>query len=157
MPAVLSRQSRPKSYTQSVSIAVGCFMIIIGLSSLLNPEFMGLHLSAMHSLVLSAGGCFAIWAGTITDTLQAYRVSLALGIFFALNAIAGFLLGEPGTPQVGYDAPDDLLLRLAPGFLELATLDHIFHTLLAIFFISGAYSWKRHHLKRTKRKVAHEI
>lgn len=139
-------QSHKKNYTQTVSIAVGCVMIVIGLAGILNPEFMGLHLSAMHSLVLCAGGSLAIWAATTNDSRKAYYADLGLGIFFALNAIAGFILGSPGDPGVGYGARDDLLLRIAPGFVELATLDHILHTVLAVFFFTGAVSWKRHHL-----------
>lgn len=136
---------RKKSYTQTMSIAVGSFMILIGLSGILNPEFMGMHLSAMHTLVLIATGSLAIWGAMNVDRKKSYLVSLGLGIFFALHALAGFILGEPGTPRVGYDAPDDLLLRIAPGFLELGTVDHGVHAFLAIFFISGAISWRRHH------------
>lgn len=136
---------RKKTYTQTVSIAVGCFMILIGLSGILNPEFMGMHLSAMHTLVLIGTGGLSVWAAHQPNMRRAYRVSLGLGIFFALHALAGFILGEPGTPRVGYDAPDDLLLRIAPGFLELGTVDHGVHAFLAIFFISGAISWRRHH------------
>lgn len=136
-----------KNYTQTVSIAVGCVMMVIGLAGILNPEFLGLHLSAMHSLVLCAGGSLAIWAATTNDSRKAYYADLGLGIFFALNAIAGFILGLPGLPGVGYEAKDDLLLRIAPGFVELATLDHILHTFIALFFFTGALSWKRHHTK----------
>ena len=140
-----------KNYTQTVSIAVGCVMMVIGLAGILNEEFLGLHLSAMHSLVLCAGGSLAIWAATTNDSRKAYYADLGLGIFFALNAIAGFILGSPGMPGVGYDAKDDLLLRIAPGFVELATLDHILHTVIALFFFTGAFSWKRHHMTDSVR------
>jgi hypothetical protein len=136
---------KKKTYTQTVSIAVGCLMIVIGLSGILNPEFMGMHLSAMHTLVLIGTGSLAIWAAHKANKKRAYQVSMGLGIFYAIHALAGFLLGEPGTPRVGYDAPDDFLLRIAPGFLELGTVDHGVHAFLAIFFISGAVSWRRHH------------
>lgn len=135
---------RKKIYVQTVSIAVGCFMILIGLSGILNSEFMGMHLSAMHTMVLIATGALAVWAAHQSKKKKAYRVSLGLGVFYAIHALAGFILGEPGTPRVGYDAPDDLLLRIAPGFLELGTVDHVVHAFLAIFFISGAVSWRRH-------------
>ncbi len=149
--AVRQVRTHKKNYTQTVSIAVGCVMMVIGLAGILNPEFMGLHLSAMHSLVLCAGGSLAIWAATTNDSRKAYYADLGLGIFFALNAIAGFILGSPGNPGVGYGAQDDLLLKIAPGFVELATLDHILHTVLAVFFFTGAFSWKRHHHSKGAR------
>ncbi len=137
---------RKKNYTQTVSIAVGSLMILIGLAGFLYPEFMGLHLSVMHSFVLSGGGAVAIWAATSNDSKKAYYTDLALGIFFALNAIAGFALGEPGMPGVGYEGRDLLLVRYAPGFIELGTVDHIVHTFISIFFFTGAFSWKRRHM-----------
>lgn len=154
MPTMNTVSSKPtynrhtlarKNYTQTVSIAVGSFMIIIGLAGILNEEFMGLHLSAMHSLVLCASGSSAIWAATLEKTRKTYYVDLGLGIFFALNAIAGFMLGSPGVPGVGYEGADSLLLRIAPGFIELGLLDHLLHTFFSIFFFTGAFSWKRHH------------
>lgn len=136
---------RKKNYTQTVSILVGCLMIVIGLAGFLNPEFMGLHLSVMHSFVLTGSGAVAIWAASSNDSKKAYRVDIILGVFFAINAIAGFMLGEPGIPGVGYDARDELLLKIAPGFLELGTIDHILHTFFSVFFFTGAFSWKRNH------------
>lgn len=147
---------RKKSYTQTVTIAMGCLLMIIGLSGILNPEFMGMHLSAMHSLVLVASGCLSIWGATDRNSRNAYYVDLGLGIFFALNAIAGFILGSAGVPGVGYDAPDALLLRIAPGFVELGLVDHCVHTFLSLFFFTGAFSWKRrhHHGQTHARKEA---
>lgn len=145
---------RKKNYTQTVSIAMGCLLMVIGLAGILNPEFMGLHLSAMHTLVLVASGCLSIWGATHHDARKAYYVDLVLGIFFALNAIAGFALGSLGTPGVGYDAPDALLLRIAPGFIELGLVDHCVHAFLSLFYFTGAFSWKRrHHAGDHSRKV----
>jgi hypothetical protein len=138
---------KTRNYTQTVSIAVGCFLMLIGLSGILNPAFMGLHLPPMHSAVLVGGGCLSIWSGIVDDSHKAYLSNLGLGIFFALNAIAGWILGEPGQPQVGHDARDQLLVKIAPGFIELGLVDHILHTVLAIVFVSGAISWKIHHRK----------
>lgn len=136
---------RKKNYTQTVTIALGCLMILIGLSGMLNDEFMGLHLPVMHSFVLTGAGALAIWSATQNKSRKAYYVDLALGIFFALNAIAGFMLGTPGTPTVGYEGRDQMLVKYAPGFIELGTVDHFLHAFLAVFFITGALSWKRHH------------
>jgi hypothetical protein len=133
-----------KSYAQSVSIVVGSFLIVLGLSGILNPEFMGLHLSAMHSLVLTASGILSLWSGTTNDKTRVYYTSLGLCIFFALHTLVGFLMGGPGTPSVGYDAPDELLVRIAPGFLELGTVDHVLHFLLGVFYFTGILSLNKH-------------
>lgn len=136
---------KKKNYTQTVSIAMGCLMIVIGLAGILNPGFIGMHLSAMHSLVLCGSGSLSIWGATQPDTRKAYYVDVILTIFFAANAIAGFLLGSMQTPGVGYEAPDALLLKIAPGFVELGLVDHCVHAFLTLFFFTGAVSWKRHH------------
>lgn len=149
----LRSPERPKTYSQSSLITLGCLLIVIGMAGLLNPEFMGLHLSAMHSLVLSASGCLSIWGAKQENSKLSYKISIVLGAFFAINAVAGFFLGKPGVPQVGYDARDELLIRVAPGFIELGMLDHIFHTILAVFFLISAYSWVSHR----KRRVIHEV
>lgn len=155
MPTTLTHKSssnryyqtsvKKKSYTQTVSIAMAGLMILFGLAGILNPGFMGMHLSAMHVFVLVASGCLAIWGATNVDRRKAYHVDLLLGCFFAANAIAGFMLGQFGTPGVGYESPDALLLRIAPGFVELGLVDHCVHAFLSLFFFTGAISYKRHH------------
>ena len=148
MPTTLTRRTghyernlpSKKIYAQTLSIALGSFLIVLGLSGILTPEFMGLHLSAMHSLVLTASGILSIWSGTSNAVGRVYYTCLGLCIFFALHTFVGFLMGEPGTPSVGYDAPDELLVRIAPGFLELGTADHVLHFLLATFYFTGVLS-----------------
>lgn len=152
MPAVLTRRpgqyernvSHRKNYSQTLCIVVGSFLIVLGLSGILTPEFMGLHLSPMNSLVLFASGIMSIWSGNSNVIMSTYYTSIGLCIFFALHAFVGFLMGEPGVPSVGYDAPDELLVRIAPGFLELGTVDHVLHFLLAVFYFTGALSVSKH-------------
>jgi hypothetical protein len=134
-----------KTYSQTVNIATGCLMVIFGLSGILNPSFIGMHLGTMHVLVLLVTGAFAIWSSTFGDDRRIFLTCAGLSIFYYLHAFAGLFLGSPGIPQIGYDRPDELLLRIAPGFLELATMDHIFHAVLATLFLSGAISWKQRH------------
>ncbi len=152
MPAILTRRpaqyeqniSHRKNYSQTLCIIVGSFLTVLGLSGILTPEFMGLHLSPMHSLVLVASGIMSIWSGNSNDMTRTYYTSIGLCIFFALHTFVGFLMGEPGVPSVGYDAPDELLVRIAPGFLELGTVDHVLHFLLAVFYFTGALSLNKH-------------
>ncbi|MGE3611285.1 MAG: hypothetical protein AB7I27_16955 [Bacteriovoracaceae bacterium] len=136
---------KKKIYIQTLSILLGCFMIIIGLAGILNPGFAGLHLSLMHSLMLCATGVLSIWSGEIKDTHRSYYICMGLGFWFSIHAVAGYIVGSPGIPTVGYDSPDSMLIKIAPGFLELGRVDHILHSLLAIFFFSGAYSWAKAH------------
>lgn len=137
---------RRKNYTQMVCIALGAVMMVIGLAGILNPEFMGMHLSAMHSLVLCGSGALSIWGANQRQRRKAYYVSIGLGVFYALHAISGFVLGEPGNPGVGYAMRDQTLLKIMPGFLELGQVDHTVHAFLALFFMTAAYSWKKHHM-----------
>ena len=95
----------------------------------------------MHCFVLGASGLLAIWSGLIDDRTKAFAVNLGLGIFFMLNAVAGFILGRPGT-KGGINVSDELILKVAPGFLELTTKDHLLHLLLAILFIGEGIIWK---------------
>jgi len=116
-----STSVQKKNYTQTVTIALGCLLILIGLSGMLNDEFMGPHLPIMHSFVLTGSGALAIWAASQNRGRNAYYVG------------------------VGYEGRDQMLVKYAPGFIELGTVDHFLHAFLAVFFITGALSWKLHH------------
>jgi hypothetical protein len=148
-----------KPYTQSISMVLGPVMIVIGLSGALDSQFMGLHLSFMHVLVLLSTGALALWGSTREWKRVSFRIDLGLGIFYIIHAIVGFSLGRPGVPGVGYDAPDGLLIKIAPGFLELGTLDHILHGLLGVLFLTGAFSWYRHlgHERTSNREIILEM
>lgn len=123
----------PNNYNapQGISLEIGFLLLMVAFGGVLNPLFIGLHLSPMHCFVLAASGLIAVWAGLSQNRSRMFLVEVALGAFFLLNAIAGFLFSSPGT-----------LLRVAPGFLELSTLDHILHLALAGFFLSEAAIWK---------------
>ncbi len=163
MPTTLTRRTdhyernlpNKKNYSQTLSISLGSFLMVLGLSGILNPEFMGLHLSAMHSLVLTSTGILSIWVGTTGDKMRLYYTSIGFCLFFGLHTLVGFLMGEPGTPTVGYDAPDELLVRIAPGFLELGTVDHVLHFLLAVFYFTGALSLNKHSREvKNRRRIS---
>lgn len=131
------------SYVQTVNMAMGFILIVLGLAGLLYSEFMGMHLTPVHSLVLCAAGCLSIWVSNHGDSKQLFWASFGLGSFFALNAIVGFSLGAFGEPSVGYRAPDALLIKIAPGFIELGLIDHCVHAFLSMFFFTGAFSSRR--------------
>jgi hypothetical protein len=131
-------------YNSTFAIAwdIGMVMIIIAVVGIFNPNFLGLHLSYMHCFVLGSTGIISIWSGVLSRH-KAFLTNLILGIFFLLNAVLGFLVGDRGQLKVGYGTSEDLIVKFAPGFLELMVMDHVFHLVLAVFFFIEAYSWRR--------------
>jgi hypothetical protein len=66
------------------------------------------------------------------------------GAVYLLLGVAGFLAGGPGTPSVPPGSgPDDRLLVVVPGQLELATMDHVIHVLLGLVFLVGGFLSRR--------------
>ncbi|HXH74195.1 MAG TPA: hypothetical protein VNJ08_04475 [Bacteriovoracaceae bacterium] len=150
MPTVVKRFLKdhpPESNTnlysppRMISLDVGCILIFLAVAGLFEPHFFGLELSLMHCFVLFGTGVMAVWTGLAGNVKRVYQVSLALGVFFLLNAVLGYVLGEPRS--IGYGTSSDYVLKMAPGFMELSTRDHIIHLTLAIFFFFDAFLWKR--------------
>ncbi len=140
-----------KNFAQTTTMGLGFFLILLSLCGLLLPSFAGLHLSAMHATSLGFCGVLAVWAGGQDNFRKNFVVDISLGLFFFFHALAGFLLGAPGKPGVGFEAMDPLLVKIMPGFNELGRNDHILHTILAVtFFLSALFFWRhyRHLLKR---------
>lgn len=131
--------------TFAITWDLGMVMILVAVAGIFNSRFLGLNLSFMHCFVLAASGMLAIWSGTTTRE-KAYVINLGLGVFFLLNAVLGFLVGDRGHLKIGYGSSEDLIVKFAPGFLELSTFDHVFHLALAVFMFIEAYSWKRQSL-----------
>jgi len=128
-----------RNTTQTISLIVGFLLFVLGLSGLLTPSFMGLHLSVLHSLIITAAGLSLFYNGYRANQRASYHTCLGF------VSAAGFLFGRPGQPQVGFERPDERLLRIIPGFQELATLDHIVHAVIAVVLLGGAYDWWRGH------------
>lgn len=128
---------------QMVSMDIGFVMLFLAICGVFQPTFLGLSLSPMHSLVLAVSAILAIWSGFLDDRKKAFYINVGLGSFFTLNAIAGILLGQPGTQTfAGMNVTDEMILNGAPGFLELSSIDHVLHAVLALAFFSGAIAWK---------------
>lgn len=142
--------------TFAISWDIGVVMIMIGAVGFFNADFLGLKLSFMHSLVLVSFGALAIWSGMTTRS-RAFIINLSSGIFFLLNSILGILVGDRGQLKLGYGSSEDLIVKIAPGFLELSTFDHVFHFVLAVFFFIEAYSWKSKSLDFPKNLQSNEI
>lgn len=141
-----------RNFAQSTTIGLGFILVLMSLCGLLYPSFAGLHLSAMHATSLGLCGILAFWAGLHNDLRKNFIVDMSLGLFFFFHALAGFLLGAPGRPGVGFEAMDPMLVKIMPGFNELGRNDHIFHSLLTIgFFLAARFLWKHYRslLRRT--------
>jgi ABC-type xylose transport system permease subunit len=139
-------QSEERLYSPPLSVGVefGFIMMLVAFFGVFFPSFLGLNLSVMHCLVLGCSGALSIWGALAATSYQSYLINLGLGVFFLLNAVVGALVGEPSAPRFNFYTSEQLE-RMAPGFLQLATTDHIVHGLLALVFFFEAYSWHVHH------------
>jgi len=149
LPNKSAHQTKSKFQTDSfynstfaITWDIGVVMVMIAVVGVFNTNFLGLNLSFMHCFVLAFFGFLSIYSG-VTTRQKSFLINLFTGIFFLLNAVLGFLMGDRDHLKVGYGTNEDLLVKFAPGFLELSTFDHILHLVLAIFMLLQAYSWKR--------------
>lgn len=128
-----------------ITLVIGFSMIMIAVAGIFQRDFLGFDLSFMHSFVLASTGAIAIWAGMILDRSKkiTYRVTLVLGIFYLINAVAGILLGDAVMQRTGLN--EELVRQIAPGFLELNAQDHIMHAAFAVWFLLDAFILKRKH------------
>ena len=139
------RMGEKKNITQTISLLVSSALFVLGLCGLLFPAFMGLHMSLLHSLIIAAAGVTLFYNGYKVNAVSAYITCLGFGVFFGLHALAGFLLGSPGVPTVGYSQADPSLLTIIPNLQELGLVDHILNSVLSVILLAGAYDWKRTH------------
>jgi|GEM_PF-5168194 len=127
--------------TFMVTWDIGMVLMIVGLMGTFIPTFLGLSMSLMHCSVLIIAGALAMWSAS-RPRRQAMMVNLVLGIFFLLNAVLGMIFSGDGRLKVGTGAAEDMVIRLAPGFLNLTYYDHFFHMMVGLFFLVEAFSWR---------------
>jgi hypothetical protein len=139
------RKEFKRDTTQTISLIVGFVLFALGLSGLMTPSFMGLHLSVLHSLIITAAGFSLFWNGYRVNPRASFNTCLGFGLFFGFLSVTGFVFGRYGHPQVGFERADERLLKIIPGFQELATLDHTVHAVIAVVLLAGAYDWWRGH------------
>ncbi len=125
----------------TVTLDIGFVMVILAFCGLFMENFLGLNLSSMHCWVLAASGCIGIYNGLSTDRELSMKLNFAVGIFFILNAVLGFAVGEPGIDRGVMNVPDEMVLNVAPGFLELSTKDHILHAVIGVLFLIEAFAF----------------
>lgn len=123
---------------------LGVVFILVGIVGFLAPGLLGMHLSLAHNLVHLISGALALYFG-FSATLSAARLfCIAFGAVYGLLGLVGFLLGHSGTHTVDVPAHgvDASLFAALPGSLELASMDHIVHFLLAAIFLIGGFLTK---------------
>ena len=136
-----------KHSTQIISLIVGGLLFVLGLAGILFSGFAGLHLSPIYSSIIAFAGGLLFYTGYKNESRDAFLCCLGFSLFFGLHAVAGWVLGEPGTPQIGYDRPDTYWLVIIPRIHELGRTDHILNTILAFVLMGGAIDWWRRNQK----------
>src|SRR4030095_4130220 len=109
----------------------GAFLVGLGLLGFVAPGFMGMHLSALHNVVLLLSGAMAIYFGLKAPAAAARPFCIAFGALYGLLGLAGFLAGG-----------QDYILTIIPGTLVLGTMDHLVHLILGAVFISVGWGWQ---------------
>ncbi|HYN86589.1 MAG TPA: DUF4383 domain-containing protein [Pyrinomonadaceae bacterium] len=133
---------------KTICTVLGIAFILIGLLGFVAPGMLGMHLNLAHNIVHLVSGALALYLG-LKGTLSAARTfCIVFGVVYLLLGVVGFIAGGPaahgvaGVPAAHHGATDSSLLRLLPGALELASVDHIVHILLGIVFLIGGFLTK---------------
>ncbi|HEY0079365.1 MAG TPA: DUF4383 domain-containing protein [Pyrinomonadaceae bacterium] len=130
---------------KTIATILGIGFILVGILGFIAPGLLGLHLSMAHNLVHIISGAAALYFG-LAGTLRAARLfDLVFGAVYLLLGIAGFLFGGSASHTVGgvpAHSADSSLLRVIPGTLEFASMDHIVHILLGLIFLIGGFLTK---------------
>ncbi len=127
---------------------LGVVFILVGILGFVAPGLLGMHLSLAHNLVHIISGALALYFG-FAGTLSGARLfCIVFGVVYLLLGVVGFIAGGSaphgvaGVPAGHHGASDSSLLRLLPGSLELASMDHIVHILLGLVFLIGGFLTK---------------
>ncbi|MDQ3805698.1 MAG: DUF4383 domain-containing protein [Acidobacteriota bacterium] len=124
---------------------LGIVFILVGILGFLAPGLMGMHLSLAHNLVHIISGALALYFGFAGSLSGARLFCIVFGVVYLLLGIAGFLAGGSGAhgvagvPAGHHGGGDSSLLKVLPGSLELASMDHLVHILLGIIFLVGGF------------------
>jgi hypothetical protein len=103
----------------------GAFLVVVGLLGFAAPDFMGMHLSVVHNVVLLLSGALAIYFGLLATQAAAGTFCMVFGAVYSLLGLAGFVVGGPAYTYT-----------IIPGALVLGTMDHLVHLILGVVFLS---------------------
>lgn len=123
-----------KNYSQEGAIFLGVLLLALGFIGLIANDLFRAHLSFMNNSLHVISGAISIWFGF--DNFKTAKINCFIwGFFYGFLGTLGFLFGSQGIPTVGHLAKDDFLWRIIPRVLELGLIDHLFHTLIGLFFL----------------------
>ena len=124
---------------KTVATLLGVVFILVGVVGFASPGLLGTHLSTAHNAVHIISGLIALYFGLMGSLGGAKAFCIAFGLVYLLLGICGFALGGPGTipSEMGGMPTDTFVLKVIPGTLELAKMDHIVHILLGALFLAG--------------------
>ncbi|HXH29555.1 MAG TPA: hypothetical protein VNJ01_01970 [Bacteriovoracaceae bacterium] len=138
-------QTRKNLYNSAemITLVMGFMFMVMALGGIFDPTFLGLSLTPMHGFILGGCGALAVWSALFRDENEqrAYQINLLLGLFFMANAVAGILLTGATLDRTVVN--ENLMRRVAPGFLDLTIWDHLMHALAGIWFMLDAFLWKK--------------
>jgi hypothetical protein len=129
---------------KTVATLLGVLFILVGLIGFVAPGLLGAHLSMAHNLVHLISGAVSLYFG-LKGTLAGARLfCIVFGLVYGLLGVAGFLLGGDTQHTITgiTHGTDSRLLAVIPGVLELGTMDHIIHLLLAAIYLIGGFATK---------------
>ena len=109
----------------------GAFLVLVGLLGFAAPGFIGLHLSALHNVLLLLSGVVAIYFGLKATPAAARTFCIWFGALYGLLGLAGFVAGG-----------QQYAFTIIPGALVLGTMDHLVHLILGAIFLSVGRSWR---------------
>ncbi len=144
---------------KTIATILGAGFVLVGLIGFVAPGFLHTHLSLTHNCIHLASGIAALYFG-LAGTLGGARLfDIVFGLVYGLLGVAGFIFGTPGAPTLTGMAtqsmtPDQHLLKVIPGSLELGTADHTLHIVLAILFLIGGFL-SRGEVARAVNRAAH--
>ena len=107
----------------------GALLVLVGLLGFFAPNLMGMHLSALHNVVLLLSGALAIYFGLKAAPAAARTFCMVFGAAYGLLGLAGFAIGG-----LNYT------VAIIPGALVLGTMDHLVHLILGSVFLSVGWS-----------------
>ena len=109
----------------------GVFLIVIGLLGFAAPGFMGMHLSALHNVLLLLSGAAAIYYALKATPAATRTFCMVFGAVYGVLGLTGFVAGG-----------QQYAFTIIPGALVLGTMDHLVHLILGAVFLSVGWSWQ---------------
>src|SRR5438876_4681591 len=103
----------------------GALFVGVGLLGFAAPGFLGMHLSALHNVLLLMSGAVALYFGLKATPGVARTFCMVFGAVYGLLGLAGFVAGG-----------QDYTFTSIPGALVLGAVDHLVHLILGAVFLS---------------------